>query len=78
MQIIFKKLPISRIWGEGGLNSRARGHRSGLIASVWVSRFVVNLHYANSVASFLRSPESVISGFTADDQQFRAEKPDRQ
>ena len=28
MQIIFKKLPISRIWGEGGLNSRVRGHRS--------------------------------------------------
>ena len=27
MQIIFKKLPISRIWGqEGGLNSRVRGH----------------------------------------------------
>ena len=26
MQIIFKKLPISRISGEGGLNSRARGH----------------------------------------------------
>ena len=25
-EIVFKKLPISRIWSERGLNSRARGH----------------------------------------------------
>ena len=26
VELIFKKLPISRVWGSPGPNSRARGH----------------------------------------------------
>ena len=27
VELVFKKLPISKIWGYPGPNSRARGHR---------------------------------------------------
>ena len=37
VELIFKKLPISRVWGYPGPNSRARGHQDTMASSLWAS-----------------------------------------